>query len=813
MATNRKTRHEASTKLSDYLGKGKEMSQTELPTLRDCFQYGIFLRETNMDFMNHITHDTRVMAKEILNGIRERWERASAKFKPPVTATDKTIENKLVTLWDKASKIAWKHLTSAKEINNFEENLDKLFDITKCKCPIVNCEDVTCTGCHCGEKDCTGCPKPGTSSLVPCHIICKCPADQKLPLIELSFIRAQREKVGEKSAAMIGNADKKESKKQIESEEKRVEREKKKALKEQRDADKAENERRETAESAARVEEFWAEPSTGKEDDLDNNDKENNEWMEVKTSERNMTNIRNVAMASIRYGVSANAAAAICNATLLDYGLISQDNTINVVDAMKVQRAKDKLYKELQERAAMKYKEENIVCILFDGRKDWTLMYEEVEGSSQAHPAIRKEEHYSVVSEPGGQYLFHFTPDEADKEHSAAEQIAITLVEWMKKYDVDKTLQFIGGDSTNVNSGIWGGVFQFVEKMLGRPLNWIVCGLHLNELPLRHLMADLDGPTTSDTGFSGPVGKALAGATELPVKKSFKKITIGSDLIALPEDVRKDLSTDQKYGYDIVEAIRTGEVSQRLANLDIGPINHSRWLTFANRMCRLYVSDHGLKGKAAKNLRLIVEYIVGVYYPTWFMYKVRNNWVEGALICFEQLQLTLLQDKQVIKIVFPRLESSAWWAHSKMLLQTLLCSSDEADRRFAVEKILEVRQLGDVNLAETVRTRSKISLNSKASTLKELIIWKENEISEPVLTLDLTEEQIRSFENSPMPVPYIPVHGQSMERCVKEVTAAAEAVFGYERRDGFIRARLEHRTLTGGLLKSKRDHARIVGEN
>ena len=103
-----------------------------------------------------------------------------------------------------------------------------------------------------------------------------------------------------------------------------------------------------------------------------------------------------------------------------------------------------------------------------------------------------------------------------------------------------------------------------------------------------------------------------------------------------------------------------------------------------------------------------------------------------------------------------------------------------------------------------------MSLNNKASCLRDLIIWKEKEINEPILTLELTEEEIREFEDAPMVVPDIPVHGQSMERCVKEVTAAAEAVYGYDRRDGFIRARLEHRNITGGLLKSKKDHAKIV---
>ena len=121
----------------------------------------------------------------------------------------------------------------------------------------------------------------------------------------------------------------------------------------------------------------------------------------------------------------------------------------------------------------------------------------------------------------------------------------------MKQYGVDKTLLFLGGDSTNVNSGIWGRVFHHVEKLLGRPLNWVMCGLHLIELPLRHLIALLDGPTKSDTGFQGPCGKVLSSVTELPVNVKFKELNNGSDLIELPDEVLKDLSADQKYGYEI----------------------------------------------------------------------------------------------------------------------------------------------------------------------------------------------------------------------------------------------------------------------
>ena len=793
------------------------MCSTELPTIRDCLRYGLFLRETSPEYSSN--QSTMGMLEKVLEQIKVRWKRANFKFQPPLTAQDKSILDRLSSLWEKCSKIA-RDRASVKDKIKFEEGLDKLFDITKCKCPFVSCDNelVTCTGCHCDDPECQGCPKNATD-LPPCHILCRCPPDQKLPILELPFIKAQREKVGEKSSVMIVTPDQKESKKQTAEIEKKNEKQKKKEAKDKKDEAKKKKEEEirkqkelKEKEDQDRVAEFLAEVPDCALDDQDNEPNENiGDFMD---SNRNMTKIKNIAMASIRYGVSANATAAIANAALLDYGVIDKENTAQVIDASKVQRSKDSLHKELQEKAAIGYKEGDIKCVLFDGKKDWTLVYQEVEGSSQAYPSVVKEEHYSVVAEPGGKYLFHFTPDDDDKECSAAEQIANILVEWMTEYGVDKTIQFIGGDSTNVNSGIWGGVFQFVEKKLGRPLNWIVCGLHLNELPLRHLIIELDGPTSSDTGFTGPLGKALSSVTELPVNKNFKTITVGSDLIELNDDILKDLSTDQKYAYEIVQAIRTGNLSARLFNLEIGPVCHSRWNTMANRFCRMWVSKHGFKGKAAKNLKLIVEYIVGVYYPTWFNYKVRNSWLQGPQICLEQLHLILKQDKQVQKIVLPRLESTAWWASPEMVLQSLLCSNSVDDRLFAVRKILELRGESDqdstASTEQVVRTRFKVKLNQEATCLKNLIMWDEEEITEPVLTMLLSEEEIKSFEVAPMSVPSMPVHGQSVERCVKEVSAASESVYGYQRRDGFIRARLAHRELTGGLIRSKKDHARIV---
>src|SRR6218665_1680999 len=114
---------------------------------------------------------------------------------------------------------------------------------------------------------------------------------------------------------------------------------------------------------------------------------------------------------------------------------------------------------------------------------------------------------YSVCSEPGGRYLYCFTPEKCPKSVKPAEVIANNLVSFMKNKGIDKTLQAIGGESTNVNTGWKGGTMHLVEVKLKRKLNWLICALHANEVPLHHLIAvaDLGGAP----GTRAPLTKIL----------------------------------------------------------------------------------------------------------------------------------------------------------------------------------------------------------------------------------------------------------------------------------------------------------------
>ena len=109
----------------------------------------------------------------------------------------------------------------------------------------------------------------------------------------------------------------------------------------------------------------------------------------------------------------------------------------------------------------------------------------------------------------------------------------------------------LGGDSTNVNTGWKGVVISLVEQMLSRRLVWVVCNFQTNERTLRALIEAVDGPTTSNTGFSGPAGKLLPEVSSLSPSEVFEKIVVGEDVPDLPDELIVDLSSDQKHAYNL----------------------------------------------------------------------------------------------------------------------------------------------------------------------------------------------------------------------------------------------------------------------
>ena len=143
-----------------------------------------------------------------------------------------------------------------------------------------------------------------------------------------------------------------------------------------------------------------------------------------------------------------------------------------------------------------------------------------------------------------------------------------------------------------------------------------MCQLHGSELPLRHLLIQLDGKTSGPRQYTGPVGKLLCEINfeNLPII-NFEPIF--ADVIDIDEEHSSDLSSDQKYLFEMYKAVSIGVCKPSLASKKPGKMAHFQWLTTASRALRLYVSTEN----PPENLPLIVEYILQVYTPMWFRIK------------------------------------------------------------------------------------------------------------------------------------------------------------------------------------------------
>ena len=793
--TNVKTRWNVCSHLHQLVGSARELPVAELPTVRDLIRYGLYLREISDQDRRNYTNEQLVT--DLMTGLLAQWSKANSKFTEPVINSKARIRAKLKAMWDQANKVS-SNRAKVHERNQFMVKLEKLMDILTCKCDIKACSDLGCS----------------SACVSGVHIACDCCRESKIPVIELAYIKGQREKVGSVGPHQMGPVDFPETKRQ--------------ALQKEKLATRKEKEENRRKKSETRKVEMTEGPMSDMEEmefEEWEDSREDSEQVDVcldehrvsadstkrKRAKYNTKDISNVALASLRHHTGLRETAEIATAAWIDAGLISQNETDLVIDHNKVRRAQERVMQKLETNLDEELRENGISCIFFDGRRDQTKVMLRAEENNKMYPGIVKEEHYTVCKEPGGRYLWHFHPARSTETKTHAEIIADNLVDWLKERGADKTLQAIGGDSCNVNTGWEGGAMHFVEERLQRKLVWIVCDLHTGELPLRRLVTTLDGKTLSNNQWSGPIGKLLDSATELEINPDFTKVCVGPALPPLSDEVIHDLSTDQSYGYRIATAIRTGVLPKDLALLEIGPVSHSRWLTTALRFMRIWISKHNLDEKDVDNLRMIVEFCVGVYIVNWFNIKINSKWTQGPRHLLFQLQLLRDQSEHVKNIVMPSVRRSAWYGFSESVLQAMLCSQEAGERIDAVEKILNIRGTGDETTQvgdSSVRSRKTPAINSDATTLSQLIDWT-SAVYEPPLTCSLTTSEVKAFVNCPMVVPDWPSHTQSVERCVKMTTEAAAHVYSYQRREQYIKGQMVSRELMG-RNRSKQDMKNLV---
>ena len=419
--------------------------------------------------------------------------------------------------------------------------------------------------------------------------------------------------------------------------------------------------------------------------------------------------------------------------------------------------------------------------VFFDGRKDRTIV--QVKKGDKYYRQTITQEHVTIIRQPESNYIGHISP-----ESGTAKSITASLVEFFEKNKIDtEFIEAIGCDGTVVNTGNKGGVITLLEQQLKKPMQWLVCLFHYNELPLRHLFKHLDGITSGPRGFCGVIGKQLETCEQLPLVQ-FEKID--GNLPIIEENIVNDLSTDQKYLFEISKAICSGNCAIDLSRRDPGRMVHSRWLTMANRVLRLYVGSES----PSLNLKTLATYIVKEYAPMWFFIKSNSSCKDGARHLWRSIELSRYLDEKVRDVVDAVIQRNGFFGHPENILLSMLSDERLNIRELGLRRILKARS-NVLTSSNVIRIFQVPPFNFQATNYIDLIDWQECDITEPPLIFKYSDEELRTFvaQKEVPEFERFPCHTQSVERGVKLVTEASAAVCGTDARDGFIRARIDSR--------------------
>ena len=229
------------------------------------------------------------------------------------------------------------------------------------------------------------------------------------------------------------------------------------------------------------------------------------------------------------------------------------------------------------------------------------------------------EEHYVNVGETNGFYLSYVMP-----EDGTGYKIATSVYSAIKDTALEQKLKIVGSDGTAVMSGKSKGFIASLKTLIGRPLQWVTCLLHLNELSLRHVFQNLDGVTSGPDSFTGSIGRQLNGAVSEWKAVKLKSIP-NPKFPVIPKSLMDDFSSDQYYAYRICSAIMLGSVYANLEFLEVGGSNNSSWLTLGCRILQFYVAQE----KPTSNLSTLAEFLIKVYFPGWFQIKFNKKITDG----------------------------------------------------------------------------------------------------------------------------------------------------------------------------------------
>lgn len=728
-------------------GAPQELSPRVLPTVEDVMKYFREV-EKNLKALNkNRPVPVNQTVAQVAQRVVEIWMSASIP-----TTTIRGIELLVRRFHERGQKLK-KHMKK-EDVDRFKSKCKKLFDIASCKCTVIE--------------------------------NCSCPLEKKVPTKEIPFLLDQRNA----RRMAIGSVDVLET-----------QRRQNRAARKQKEMERLA--RAKTQDSATSSTQNTADEEESDDCDESCAREKEVEWKPSRSASRdrkyNCIKLEAVPKIAERLDISSAAAAAVATATLEDMKLITGSDNQLVFDRCKIVRARERQWVEQQKSDQEYLSDFPVRGLFFDGKRDNDTRVIEESASGSKRLIRHSEEHIVMIQEPEGRYVAHISP-----ENGHGVTVARALYEELAKRSpesIEKKLVAVGSDGTGANTGWKNGAIRQLEELLHRPVQWLICLLHFNELPLRALIEKFDGTTSGPKTFTGKIGKQLQNCTNLRVVK-FKAMPCD-----IPEIDAGLLSTDQKYMYEMARAVSNGNCSDSLAQRDPGALNHARWLTAANRILRLYVGTP----RPSVLLLAMMHYLTQVYIPAWFRIKRNSTCVDGSKHLHFIIEKSRGLPAKYRAVIEKTIAHNAYFAHPENILLAMVTDDRAAVRELGIKRVLLSRMQQRRGHGE-VRFFVVPKLNFAAKDYYEMIDWEATAITPPPVLEEFTDEDLKSLvspqvgeEPQKLQVTNFPCHSQRVERHVKVVSQAAASYGGEARRDGSIRVKLESRRVMPAL-KSKKDY-------
>ena len=239
-------------------------------------------------------------------------------------------------------------------------------------------------------------------------------------------------------------------------------------------------------------------------------------------------------------------------------------------------------------------------------------------------------------------------------------------------------------------------MIKLIETELDRPIQWLVCQLHLNELPFKHVFELIEEKTSAPGSFKGEIGKKITeDLTNLAVV-SFKKIDCFFHLI--PDNIFSELS--------------------------------------------IYISTE----KPKKELIDLATIIIQCYAPGWFQIKSNYLAINGAQNFWYLAQLIKnpVIDAKYKEVMEQVLKQNSYFANPENILLAMINNERKQVRTTAIQRILKSRNNNEYDR----HFKLPRTLNLGAKDYCELVNWDIEEVNSPPLLNDYSNEDILKANDS-----------------------------------------------------------------